>query len=220
MNLDIDLAVLDIAATTVEQHEVAHRALCEAVGSDDVTAWMGADEHEAVRGLLGDPDDGTVARVHADFRRRLADAYAAEPPEPFPGATQTLALLRENGVKVALTTGFDREIAGVLLADPAWDEGVIDAVVCADEVPAGRPAPYMIFRAMERTGVCDVARVLVAGDTVLDLQAGANAGAGFVVALLSGGAAPEMLGAHRHTHMLESVTQLPAILSVQAYEPA
>ncbi|EGD56172.1 hypothetical protein SCNU_04926 [Gordonia neofelifaecis NRRL B-59395] len=31
-----------------------------------------------------------------------------------------------------------------------------DAVITTDDVPAGRPAPYMIFRAMERCGVASV----------------------------------------------------------------
>src|SRR5215813_11154366 len=107
MSLDIDLAVLDIAGTTISEHGLVYRALREAVGSDDVSAWMGADKREAIRAFVNEAD---VERVHADFRRRLAEAYAAEPPQPFPGVTETLALLGENGVKIALTTGFDREI--------------------------------------------------------------------------------------------------------------
>ena len=40
------------------------------------------------------------------------------------------------------------------------------------DVAQGRPAPYMIFRAMERTGITSVAEVLNIGDTVLDIQSG------------------------------------------------
>ena len=65
-----------------------------------------------------------------------------------------------------------------------------DTVVCGSDVPAGRPAPYMIFRAMERLGVTDVARVLVAGDTPRDLEAGTNSGAAMVVGVLSEPATP------------------------------
>jgi hypothetical protein len=44
-------------------------------------------------------------------------------------------------VQVALTTGFDRQITGPLLAAVDWGvPGVLDAVVCADEVAAGRAA--------------------------------------------------------------------------------
>ncbi|HET6258112.1 MAG TPA: HAD family hydrolase [Pseudonocardia sp.] len=72
-----------------------------------------------------------------------------------------------------------------MLAAIGWRVGEqLDAVVCADEVAAGRPAPDMIERAMELTGVTVPARVLVAGDTVLDVRAGHAAGAGVVVAVL------------------------------------
>ena len=91
-----------------------------------------------------------------------------------------------------------------------WREGVLDAVVCVDDVPAGRPAPYMIFRAMELTGIRDVRRVLTAGDTTRDLQAGMNAGAGFVVGVLSGSQTAEELSAAKHTHLLNVVAEVPA----------
>jgi phosphonatase-like hydrolase len=217
----IDLAAFDIAGTTVQEHGAVYTALREAVnaaGADASTAqverWMGADKHESIAGLLADrhPAPATVEDVYADFVGRLTAAYRARPPSPLPGVPATLAALRERGVKVALTTGFDRAVTDELLASLGWDDAVVDAVVCADEVPAGRPAPYMIYRAMERTGVHDVSRVLVAGDTVLDLLAGTNAGAGAVVGVLSGGGSTAALGAVRHTHLLASVAEVLALL--------
>ena len=70
----------------------------------------------------------------------------------------------------------------------------------------------MIFRAMEITGVTGVDRVLVAGDTVRDLQAGANAGVRAVVAVLTGATGSAALGRVGHTHMLSSVAELPALI--------
>src|SRR6266508_880339 len=71
--------------------------------------------------------------------------------------------------------GFARDIAEPLLKRLGWTVGpasdnTVDAVVCADDVAAGRPAPYMIFRAMEEAGVLDVARVAVAGVTAVTTQ--------------------------------------------------
>ena len=84
------------------------------------------------------------------------------------------------------------------------------------DVTTGRPAPYMIFHAMEALAVTDVARVLVAGDTPRDLQAGINSGAAYVVGVLSGASDADELGAHRHTHLLSSVAELPALLGVRS----
>ena len=221
---DFDLAVFDIAGTTVEEHNAVYVALEHAVRAAgatpspvDMQRWMGADKTEAITALLSTaglawPAPEVVAAVYLDFRHRLAQAYQAVPPTPLPGVQQALASLRAAGLKVALTTGFSREVTDALLASLGWTDGVVDAVVCAEEVGAGRPAPYMIFRAMQLTGVHDVRRVLVAGDTTLDLQAGRNAGAGAVLGVLTGAMDAELLGQGPLTHLLASVADLPALL--------
>ncbi|WP_371783495.1 phosphonatase-like hydrolase [Streptosporangium subroseum] len=222
----IELAVLDIAGTTVEEHGAVYVALEEAVRAAgghpsiaDIQRWMGADKREAITALLTEglgraPETGAVDDAVAGFRSRLDAAYTDRVPTPLPGVPQAIATLRAAGVKVALTTGFDRGVTDALLAKLGWDDRLLDAVVCVDDVAAGRPAPYMIFRAMEATGVRDVGRVLTAGDTVRDLEAGTNAGAAIVVGVLTGGLDATELGATRHTHLLPSVADIPALLSL------
>ncbi|RSM80384.1 phosphonatase-like hydrolase [Kibdelosporangium aridum] len=210
----IELAVFDIAGTTVDEHGAVYQALADATGvaEDDVVPWMGADKKEAIAALLGKSGQ-IVQDTFDDFRRRLAEAYELKPPVALHGVPETIDRLRVNGVKVALTTGFDRDVTTSILSTLRWEDKV-DAVVCTDDVPAGRPAPYMIFRAMEATGVMDVSRVLVAGDTTRDLQAGTNAGARMVVGVLTGGQNAATLGAVRHTHLLPSVADvLPYLAS-------
>jgi phosphonatase-like hydrolase len=216
----IDLAALDIAGTTVEEGGAVYRALHDAVrrhGSSadvaDVARWMGADKRTAIRALLElGGDTSAVEKTFVDFERLLREAYDADPPVPMPGVLDAFAVLRGLGARIALTTGFSADVTGLLLERLGWQDGVVDAVVTTDDVPAGRPAPYMVFRAMERTGVTDVRRVLTVGDTVLDLEAGTNAGAGLVVGVLSGGVPRDVLEAAPHTHVLDSVADLPGVL--------
>lgn len=223
-----ELVVLDMAGTTIDEGLQVYRILAETAVANggspseaDIARWHGSAKHEALRALLT-PSDGTppsddvLQAVVADFRVRLAAAYAERPPRPLPGVPEALADLRAARIQIALTTGFDREIADSLLTALGWDKSVVDTVVCGSEVPAGRPAPFMIFRAMEQLGVTDVARVLVAGDTPRDLQAGTNSGAALVVGVLSGASDACELGAHRHTHLLPSVADLPALLGVRS----
>ena len=87
-------------------------------------------------------------------------------------------------------------------------------MVYPDEVPAGRPAPYLIFQAMQKTRVDAVSRVAAIGDTALDLQAGTNAGAGWVLGVLSGAHDAATLGRTPHTHLLPSIAELPALLGL------
>ncbi|GAA2987969.1 phosphonatase-like hydrolase [Actinokineospora diospyrosa] len=219
--MSIDLVALDMAGTTVQEGGAVYRALADAVAaatgspvsSNDVRRWMGADKREAIAALLaGAPAE--VDTVFDDFRTRLAAAYTAEPPTALPGVESALTDLRARGIKVALTTGFSRDVAENLLAVLGWKPGgCIDALITADEVAAGRPAPYMIFRAMEATGVHSADRVLTAGDTVLDLRAGTNAGAHYVIGVLTGSQDAETLGQERHTHLLSSVAEIPLLLT-------
>lgn len=222
----IELVALDMAGTTVEEGGAVYRALRDAVvagggalEAPQVVPWMGADKREAIRALAVEagrarPDDEEVEQVYADFVDRLLAAYAATPPRPIPGVPEMFTALRRAGVRVALTTGFSADVHEPLLAALGWSApDTVDAIVCTDDVAAGRPAPYMIFRAMERTGVVDVSRVLVAGDTPRDLEAGCNAGAGAVVGVATGDLGLEELGRFRHTHLLPSVAGLADLVA-------
>ncbi|MEV4734290.1 phosphonatase-like hydrolase [Saccharopolyspora sp. NPDC049426] len=215
----IALVALDIAGTTIDEGGAVYRVLAEVVAehgaapSDaDLRHWMGADKRAALSALTGDPD--AVKRLHDRFVARLGEAYARTPPQPFPDVPETLAALRESGVKVALTTGFDRRITELIMSEVDWEVGdQLDAVVCACEVEAGRPSPAMIHRAMELTGTTDPAEVLTAGDTVLDVQAGHAARAGHVVAVLTGAQTRTELEQHNPTLVLPGVADLPAALT-------
>ncbi len=80
----------------------------------------------------------------------------------------------------------------------------------------GRPTPYAVFGAMIRLGTHDVWRVVVVGDTPLDLRAGTNAGAGWVIGVLSGAHGMETPSPTAHTHLLPSVASLPALFALAA----
>jgi phosphoglycolate phosphatase-like HAD superfamily hydrolase len=84
-------------------------------------------------------------------------------------------------------------------------------VICGDDVAQGRPAPYLIFHAMEVTGVISVSRVANIGDTRLDLQAGRNAGVRWNIAVLSGAHRQEQLAQAQPTHLLTSVAAVPTL---------
>lgn len=222
----IELVALDMAGTTIDEGGAVYVALRETVvasggtlGVSDVEPWMGADKREAIRALTRvargvELDADQVEQRYRDFVERLLGAYRESPPRPITGVPEAFVALRAAGVKVALTTGFSADVHGPLLDALGWSvPGTVDAVVCTDDVPAARPAPYMIFRAMERCGVVDVARVLVAGDTPRDLEAGINAGAGAVVGVATGDLSLEELGRHRHTHLLPSLAGLAELVA-------
>ena len=50
-----------------------------------------------------------------------------------------------------------------------------DVWVAADQVPQGRPWPWMIFKNMQELGVCPPSAVVKIGDTVADMEEAINA---------------------------------------------
>lgn len=226
----IQLAALDMAGTTVDEDGIVYRVLEEAasaaVGSpiphDVLAEWKGTSKWEALEGILAalgaDHSAAAVDRHFDQFSERLMAEYRTSPPTAFPGVPAALAELRSAGVKVALQTGYTADIAGALLDGMGWTVGptadhTVDALVTSDLVPESRPAPYLIFRCMERTGVRDVRTVVSAGDTPNDVWAGHHAGCGLVVAVLTGSFDRAGLEGTPYTHVLDSVADLPALVA-------
>lgn len=218
------LVIFDLAGTTIRDRGEVPAAFASAleasgltVDSGTIAAWRGASKREVLSRLVADQRpaladterEALVALTYRHFCTVLTERLSRAQDLAFPDARVAFERLHAAGIRVALNSGFDRSIVDVILAVAGWPEGLVDAVVCGDEVPAGRPAPFMIFGAMERTGVADVGRVAVVGDTRLDLEAGANAGVAFRIGVLTGAHDRATLERAPYTHLLESVGVVP-----------
>ncbi len=224
MSEKIELVVCDMAGTTVRDAGQVPQAFTSALAAHGIpvtpqaiNSLRGASKRLAILNLMPEGGDraARAAQVYTTFVQHLAQVFKGT-VGPVPGAREAIDALRARGVRIALNTGFDRETTDLLLEALRWRDGVVDAVVCGDEVTQGRPAPYMIFHCMEATGVTDVRRVAKAGDTVLDLQAGHNAGVALNIGVLSGAHGRDQLQAQPHTHLLNSVAELPELLRSHA----
>lgn len=231
------LVIFDMAGTTVEDKGQVPDAFAAALAAhgiivtpEDITRVRGASKRQAIRSLLpprlpenasarlrGDASAGRATdseaeadRIYAAFCDELSRRYRYEVAS-IPGAEDVFGDLRTKGSKVALTTGFDREIARLLMSSLRWTRTTIDALVCGDDVANGRPAPDMILLAMQLTGVGDPARVANVGDTTLDLESAARAGVGWNIGVLSGAHRREALEKAPHTHIIPSIAELAQV---------
>jgi phosphonatase-like hydrolase len=215
------LVVCDMAGTTVLDRGEVPSAFTAALAEHGISvtplqlnAVRGASKRQAIRDLIpsGVSRDSQAELAYSSFKKHLAHRFG-EGIQSVPGAEKTFTWLRERGARVALNTGFDREITDLLLTALRWQSGVVHAVVCGDEVPRGRPAPDLIFACMRATGINDAQTVAVLGDTTLDLQAGQNAAVAWNIGVLSGAHSREQLQSQPHTHLLPSIADLPSILT-------
>lgn len=133
------------------------------------------------------PTDADIDAVYADVTQ-LQIACLPRFADPIPGALRTAETLRSRGIRVGSTTGYVKEMLDVLRPAAAEKGYTPDCAVSASEVPAARPAPFMLFEAMARLGVDDVRRCVAVGDTLPDVLAGRNAGMWTVGLALTGNA--------------------------------
>jgi len=195
--MSIALVVFDWAGTLVDHGSRAPmEAFLQAFDAEGLPiteavarAPMGAHKLDHVKEILALPEVATRLPAHlaalpaearADrlYRRftehllKLLPRHAA----PIAGVPQALTMLRERGIAIGSCSGYTRAMMDRL--EPlARASGVDpDLVVCADEVPAGRPAPWACHRIAAHFGIYPLSRALKVGDTPADIAEGRNAG--------------------------------------------
>lgn len=220
----IQLVVFDLAGTTIEDDGAVLRCLMQAArahnlpgSSEELNALMGMNKREVFQQLAersplgaGEEADRVAEQALATFVDSMRATYERS-LRPIRGAEETFVFLRERGIKVAVDTGFDVTIVRMIMERLDWPGRHVDVVVCSSDVLRGRPAPYMIFRAMECLDVLNVRHVMKIGDSPADLEEGFNAGCGEVVGVLSGAHTIATLGLRPHTRLLPSVADLPSL---------
>lgn len=226
--MQIELVVFDMAGTTVSEGGAVYKALRDTlaangleVDAEAIHQVKGTDKREALRVLIEqspmrDELLPGLKAIHEDFVERLLLFYRTDPAiTEFPGTGETFRRLKAAGIKVALNTGFSRDIAQILIDRLGWQrDGLIDASITSDEVEAGRPHPFMIRALMARLGVDDAGHIAKVGDAPADLWEGKNAGCGLVVGVTGGSSTREQLEQHPHDHLIGTVAELPALLGV------
>lgn len=133
-----------------------------------------AAEFEKKQGRRATEDD--VVKMHDMFTGKLMsilDRYADSKPY----ASETADRLRELGIKIGSTTGYNNMMMDVVASEAEKNGYAPDFWVTPDSTDGrGRPYPYMIFRNMEKLGISSTGAVLKVGDTVSDILEGKNAG--------------------------------------------
>jgi len=193
----VKAAILDWAGTTMDYGcyapavvfiEVFQRAGVE-ISIEEARQPMGAHKKVHIRKISQIP---SVARrwrevhgkpcgeedVEAMFQAfvPLQLACLADYADLIPGTLETIGRLRKRGIRIGSTTGYTGEMMTILLKEAEGRGYVPDSTVCATDVPAGRPEPWMCLRNAEKLGVYPMEAVVKIGDTLPDIFEGLNAG--------------------------------------------
>lgn len=233
----IKLAIFDLSGTTVEDDNAVAKSLHQAavahgldVSLEEFQKTIGTNKIHLYQFMIA-RNQGKAVKIE-DFEKYNFPEIQAEALELFkrytvimldyyrnnvramPGAEATFRWCQEQGIKVATDTGFHRDVCSTIIDSLQWlDRGLVDLAVDVESSGGvGRPAPFMIFHAMEKLGIQSVHEVIKIGDTPADLLSGQNAGCIGNIGVLSGANSAETLGKYKHTHLLPSVAVLPELI--------
>lgn len=234
----IKLVVLDMAGTTIQDlHEVEYcfkeaAKLNQLLASDErILALQGYAKLEVFRLLWteqlgeGDPKiEENAQQSYTDFKHILEFYYKEHPVIKTEGCAELFEYLHKNNIYIALTTGFYRKVANIILKKAGWLDSLnsnylnisnkkgIHISVTPDEAHAGRPNPAMIQHAMKMLGIKDPQAVINIGDTPVDLQFGRNANVRLALAVSNGTHSYEQLKDYPNDGILSSLSELLPIL--------
>lgn len=122
------------------------------------------------------PTEADGEGMYADFLPLQKETLAHE-SAVIPGVPEAVAALAARGIRVGSTTGYTRELMDVVQPLAAAGGFAPEVVICSDEVPAGRPAPWMNLAAAERLGIAPLSAIVVVDDTPVGIEAALAAGA-------------------------------------------
>ena len=128
---------------------------------------------EAVHGRK--PNECDIEEMFQDFIP-LQLACLKDYADLIPGTLEAVAEFRRRGLKIGSTTGYTEEMTNVLAAEAKRRGYSPDATVCATQVPAGRPHPYMCLQNAILLQTYPMEAFVKIGDTLPDIAEGLNAG--------------------------------------------
>lgn len=151
------------------------------------------------------PNDRDVQTMYDAFLPIQMQVLARH-ADLIPGVLETIAFLKDRNIAIGSTTGYTRALMDVLIPSARENGLEVDHVICIDDVPEGRPAPWMLLRSAERLNAFPIAGLVAVDDTCVGIEAAKHAGAVSVGVALSGNA----LGLGPEAFRALSATELAA----------
>lgn len=132
-----------------------------------------SNEWKRVFGQL--PTEEDIQEMYEEFEEILF-AILPRYASPINGVKEVITSLREKDIKIGSTTGYTREMMDIVAKEAALQGYKPDFLVTPNDVPAGRPYPWMCYKNAVELGIYPMNHMIKVGDTVSDMKEGRNAG--------------------------------------------
>ncbi|MDQ3249800.1 MAG: phosphonoacetaldehyde hydrolase [Chloroflexota bacterium] len=103
-------------------------------------------------------------------------AVLADYADLIPGTLDAIADFRQRGLKIGSTTGYSGEMMQIVQAEARRRGYVPDVIICATDVPAGRPEPWMCVQNALQLRVYPFEACVKVDDTLPGIEEGLNCG--------------------------------------------
>lgn len=165
----------------------SHLHQCQNVApSNDLRAILDlpevATQWQATHGRL--PNDQDVLLLSQRTEHQLLDLLP-QAASPTPWLVQILEHIQKRGLKIGSSSDHPAKIMERLVPLAAEKGFAPDFWVATDQVPQGRPWPWMFFKNLKHLQICPPALTVNVGDTIADVEEANNAGAWSVAVLES-----------------------------------
>lgn len=131
------------------------------------------------------PNDDDVGAMFAEFVPLQLECLSKY-SKLIPGTLDVVRELRARNIKIGSTTGYLTEMMAINLADGKKQGYEPDSTVCASDVPAGRPFPYMCLQNVINLRASTVEACVKVDDTVPGVEEGLAAGMWSIGLAISG----------------------------------
>lgn len=120
-------------------------------------------------------EESDVVAMNQRFENHLFASLSSY-TTPINGVIATVEKLRAQGIKIGSTTGYTNAMMEIVAPAAALKGYAPDCYVTSNGLPAGRPAPFMIYQNLINLAIPSPLSVIKIGDTLSDIREGVNAG--------------------------------------------
>ena len=230
-NNRIEMVVFDWAGTTVDYGSSAPMEVFKMVFDEaginltrsEINGPMGMEKKAHIRLLLSldaaknqwiskynrDWTEADVEELYNKFEEKLYELVASY-SSPIEGIVETVNNLRERGMKIGSTTGYNKQMMKKVIPVAKEQGYEPDCVVTPDDTGVGRPTPFMLNECMRLLNVYPPKNVVKVGDTITDIYEGKNAGAWSIGVLVGS----NLLGLTKDEYDAISATELDVLKDI------
>lgn len=236
----VKLAIFDMAGTTVQDEREVEKCFYDAIKAtnleisrEKINSMMGWSKILVFETIWKDE----IGVDHPDYRKKVQESYdyftntleshyEEIGAKPYEGVIEVFNYCRENGIKIALTTGFYRKVTDIILSKLGWEKeldenytclvnngkNIINCSISSSDVEQGRPAPDMIRLAMKKCKIEDSKHVINLGDTPSDLQSAEAANVLYSVGSIYGTHTEQELNAYKYDQLISNPIEMIEII--------